>query len=95
MSQPPPRPGVGDVWIEFLGSMPMSLAPERLYEAGWHRRDVGISRYGVPLQIDNGRDMRLDAHEEALDLAVYLWAMRWRVAACVALILAWATLPRR
>lgn len=36
------------------------------------RRTVGISRYGTALQPFNGRDMLLDAYEEALDLAIYL-----------------------
>lgn len=33
---------------------------------------LGISRYGTALQTFNGRDMLLDAYEEALDLAIYL-----------------------
>ena len=36
------------------------------------RRDVGIERYGTPLQAHNGRDAMMDAYQEALDLAVYL-----------------------
>ena len=36
------------------------------------RSNVGIQRYGVPLQANNGRDMLVDAYQEALDLAVYL-----------------------
>lgn len=36
------------------------------------RREVGISRYGTPLQAHNGRDALRDAYEEALDLACYL-----------------------
>lgn len=36
------------------------------------RREVGIQRYGTALQPNNGRDMLLDAYEEALDLAIYL-----------------------
>jgi hypothetical protein len=36
------------------------------------RMVLGIQRYGVALQPHNGRDMLLDAYEEALDLAVYL-----------------------
>lgn len=37
-----------------------------------HRREVGIERYGTPLQAHNGRDALRDAYEEALDLACYL-----------------------
>lgn len=36
------------------------------------RREVGIERYGTPLQPFNGRDALRDAYEEALDLAMYL-----------------------
>lgn len=36
------------------------------------RREVGIERYGTPLQPHNGRDALRDAYEEALDLACYL-----------------------
>ncbi len=36
------------------------------------REQVGIERYGTPLQPNNGRDALLDAYEEALDLACYL-----------------------
>lgn len=36
------------------------------------RREVGIKRYGTPLQPNNGRNALQDAYEEALDLAMYL-----------------------
>lgn len=36
------------------------------------RKQVGIARYGTPLQPFNGRDALWDAYEEALDLACYL-----------------------
>ncbi len=36
------------------------------------RMQLGIQRYGVALQPANGRDMLVDAYEEAQDLAVYL-----------------------
>jgi hypothetical protein len=36
------------------------------------RLQVGIQRYGTPLQPHNGRDALRDAYEEALDLACYL-----------------------
>jgi hypothetical protein len=39
------------------------------------RRQVGIARYGTPLQAHNGRDALRDAYEEALDLACYLRQM--------------------
>ena len=36
------------------------------------RKRLGIERYGTGLQPFNGRNMLLDAYEEALDLACYL-----------------------
>lgn len=36
------------------------------------RSDLGVARYGTPLQVGNGRDWLRDAYEEALDLTVYL-----------------------
>lgn len=40
-----------------------------------HRIEVGIERYGTPLQPMNGRDTVKDAYEEAMDLTVYLRGM--------------------
>lgn len=36
------------------------------------RRELGIQRYGTALQPLNGRDMLVDAYDEAIDLAIYL-----------------------
>jgi hypothetical protein len=36
------------------------------------RKALGLSKYGTLLQANNGRDMLLDAYQEALDLVVYL-----------------------
>lgn len=36
------------------------------------RKQFGIRKYGTALQAGNGRDMLLDAYEEALDLCIYL-----------------------
>jgi len=36
------------------------------------RMQVGLERYGVLLQPNNGRDALRDAYEEAIDLAMYL-----------------------
>lgn len=57
--QPAPSPSAGDIWQSVIADM----------EA---RRRLGIERYGVPLQPNNGRDPLIDAYQEALDLAVYL-----------------------
>jgi hypothetical protein len=39
------------------------------------RKRIGVERYGVPLQCGNGRDMLIDAYQEALDLVMYLRGM--------------------
>jgi hypothetical protein len=57
--EPPPKPATGDLWKEVIADM----------EA---RRDMGVAKYGTPLQTFNGRDPLIDAYQEALDLAVYL-----------------------
>ncbi len=36
------------------------------------RKRVGIERYGVALQANNGRDMLRDLYEELLDACVYI-----------------------
>ena len=128
MTQPPPTPGRGDVWLDILrdltGRVPwrrwmwwrprdrrsddavlvvakFAADPRTWVRSPWPhitayfailrpviadiatRRDLGIRRYGAPLQYDNGRDPTRDAYEEALDLLAYLtqghmprW-MRW------------------
>ncbi len=57
--QEPPKPSEGDVWLLVLKDM----------EA---RRQLGIQKYGTPVQPGNGRDALVDAYQEALDLCVYL-----------------------
>lgn len=41
------------------------------------RLEVGIKRYGQPLQPFNGRNALRDAYEEVLDLTVYLRQALW------------------
>lgn len=59
--QPPPvhNPAKADVWEVVIRDMA-------------ERRNVGILRYGTPLQPFNGRRSLVDAYQEVLDLAVYL-----------------------
>lgn len=92
---PPPTPSTGDVWAEVIASPVARLVPSALVADCRARRELGIDRYGVPLQRGNGRDHRLDAREEALDLVAYLhagdapWPLRW-----AALGLLWAVWGR-
>lgn len=57
--QQAPTPSEGDVWLLVLKDME-------------DRRQMGIEKYGVPVQPHNGRDPLIDAYQEALDLCVYL-----------------------
>lgn len=66
IEQPNPKPAHGDLWADLLRATPM---PRELRILCRERRALGVHRYGTPLQLDNGRDMRRDAREEALDLA--------------------------
>ena len=81
--QPPPTPGTGDVWRELIdatGPMHPSIVP--MME---ERRQLGIERYGQPLQRGDSRDHLIDAKQEILDAAVYLWAAGCTVRAVQAL----------
>lgn len=60
IQQPPPQQNNNKpVWDQVIEDMKA-------------RDQLGRSRYGVPLQANNGRDALQDAFEEALDLVVYL-----------------------
>lgn len=59
--QAPPQQTQGDIWLLVLQDM----------EA---RRQMGITKYGMPVQVNSGRDRLVDAYQEALDLCVYLRA---------------------
>ena len=39
------------------------------------RMEMGIEKYGKPLQPENGRDPLIDAYQELMDLALYLRQM--------------------
>lgn len=49
---------------------------DALIRAIEQRRDMGVRKYGRPLEAHNGRDALLDAWQEAVDLAAYLTQMR-------------------
>ena len=70
--QPPPAPGTGDVWAELITAA--GPAHPELVPLMEERRRLGIERYGQPLQRGDHRDHRIDAAQEILDAAVYLWA---------------------
>lgn len=43
------------------------------------RKELGIKRYGIALQANNGRNAAQDCLEEALDVAVYASQVMWEV----------------
>lgn len=57
--QPDPTMANGDIWNEVLEDM----------EA---RREMGIDKYGTPLQAFNGRKPLVDLYQELLDAVVYI-----------------------
>ena len=71
--QPPPVDGVGDVWADLIAEAETDgRCSPTLLAAMRERRELGIQRYGKPLQYANGRDPLIDAAQELLDAAVYL-----------------------
>lgn len=86
--QPPPTPGIGDAWAEIIAH-PM---PARLRAVCAERRQIGIARYGTPLQRGNGRANPVDLMQELLDGAAYAWVLGWWPMTIVLLFLAWVTL---
>jgi hypothetical protein len=71
--EPPPQNGSGDpLWpavIERYADRPAFAAAAR------ERHEFGVAKYGVALRAHNGRNARIDALQEALDLVVYLEQM--------------------
>lgn len=58
--QPLPSPGEGEPVADQLRDWILE------------RKELGIRRYGRPLEAHNGRDALRDALEEAVDLSLYL-----------------------
>lgn len=77
-----PIPAEGDVWLEVIKDVEnliFGLSPgivrllfARLSDDIEERRQFGLQKYKVPVQIGNGRNFRLDAYQELLDSLVYL-----------------------
>lgn len=61
-----------DLVIEDYRSKNKHSFVENIVELMKMRNEIGIKRYGVPLQPYNGRDSVIDAIDEATDLTVYL-----------------------
>jgi len=73
--QPLPQQSRGDLWQEIIDDTDVQVhCSLDLIDLCKERRQLGIERYGMPLQINNGRQMRVDALQELLDAAVYCWS---------------------
>lgn len=74
--QPLPVPGSRQVHqsvIDHLGEWCLDPEVQRAIDQGLQaRRELGIRKYGRPLEADNGRDALQDAWEEALDAMAYI-----------------------
>lgn len=79
--QPAPTAGQGDaVWPRLFESTHLVI-PEWLRADMKARHELGVARYGTPLEVWNGRDAVVDAYQEALDLVVYVQQARCRLGA--------------
>lgn len=78
-SQVMPTEGQQDVAVQVMrdvetqGMVGERIALAMRINTDVHKRiEIGIQRYGHPLQTFNGRDAQIDAYEESLDLSNYL-----------------------
>lgn len=73
--QPLPLPSRGpsmhDLVAEYLDNFYVGRAAKSVAEDLRARKQVGLERYGQPLQAHNGRDVDRDLYEELLDAVVY------------------------
>lgn len=65
--EPPPKPGVVDVWTYVVLDLP-SL---KLKQAIIGRVNFGHKKYGTLLQVPNGRNYWIDTLQELLDAIMY------------------------
>ena len=79
-SQPLPVPGREPVTAYLLAHAARVAAPPLLLELLEERERQGLAAYGVTLETHNGRDVRCDALQEAVDLLKYLtqWMLERR-----------------
>lgn len=65
--EPDPTPGDGDVWAEIIAR----LGDGPLKDACIARRQMGIDKYGQPLQRGDGRNHAIDEGQDHLDATAY------------------------
>jgi hypothetical protein len=73
--EPPPipngNPHIADLVIQDLDKRSEKVA-DLVSQDIQEKKQMGIEKYGVPLQAGNGRNALVDAYQEALDLSQYL-----------------------
>lgn len=69
--QPAPKSGLGDMWRDVITWAKGMGAPESVIARMEARRELGIERYGQPLQAGDGRDTLRETIEETLDQMAY------------------------
>lgn len=71
--EPPPLGGTGNpLWPTVIARYADRLA---FTAAARERHEFGVAKYGTALRAHNGRNARIDALQEAMDLIVYLEQM--------------------
>lgn len=74
--EPPPQPGVGDMWQQVINHYVGNYEPDepmvRVLDIFRKRREMGLAKYGTPLQAGNGRNPLRDLMDETLDRIVYI-----------------------
>jgi hypothetical protein len=69
--QPPPKPAVGPAIWDLVIKDCIRQGGSELVDDMRARDALGCERYGIPLRAHDGRDTKIDAFQEALDLIVY------------------------
>jgi len=70
-ARPSYDPSKPDLWLAVCAYAERARLDQRLIQVMRQRRQLGIERYGTPLQPLNGRDAARDLREELLDAVVY------------------------
>ncbi len=70
-AKPKYDPSKPDLWLAVCAYAERARLDQRLIQVMRQRRQLGIERYGTPLQPLNGRDAARDLREELLDAVAY------------------------
>lgn len=70
--EPPPQPGHGDMWQQVINRNLDSGINSAVFDIFRKRREMGLAKYGTPLQAGNGRNPLRALLDETLDRIVYI-----------------------